>query len=871
MAATYLTKQKLGIAAIITTAAASIALTLFLGLRAMDRFATLDASWRSYNTHSSEVSIHLSKLQGHLGYGGFIHNFKNYVLRGERKYLEQLQENARAALSEIESLRDSLLAGEDKGFLADIEATVREYLSKKDELLSASSELDIRALDAIARVDDTAALEALRRLRERIETRSLWQAEMAATAFEEAKSGLRQATVVVALILAAASGMIFLLVRLGRANEELIQTIDYKDRLYDESPNALISVNGAGRIYKINRKAEELLGYTSEEMTGRFPDTLIPPGHDDDRLTLRERLLSDPLDIDRNDAGMHIVLSRKNGGEAKVHLGIRGVKGRSQPFFLLALTDITELTQLHEELTDAQRLAEAASVAKSRFLTSMSHEIRTPLNGILGMLQLIEDRDVSPEVAKRLAIAKESGLFLLTLINQVLDFARIEAGKIEPKKERFSLPALVNAMQSMFQIRAEMKGLSFTCDVTGSTDLYLYGDYDHIQQILFNLLGNAIKFTEIGSIGLLAKCETAGDGNTRHISFEISDTGPGIEADDLDNIFEEFRQTDVGIRQGGGTGLGLNISKRVAAAIGGELTVESEVGRGSTFRLSIEVEVAQDQEITASDGEEVSVPPLRILVAEDNDINQMITKALLEKDGHSVTVASDGAVAVDLVKRRPKGYDVILMDIQMPNMDGVQATVSIRQFVRDVEALPIIALTANAFKEQMEEYLAAGMQHVLTKPLQPAALRAALQRFHSKRLSGASGQNAPRAMPCERKPSALENPGDGLIDLGTIASLMTSLPPQTLNELLESAASHSAALVASYIGAERGSEEMGRFMHDLAGMLGNFGLTGACIKLNQIDHQIQTGEDASKNFAELETILATSWAAIRREFDADKA
>ncbi|WP_193173731.1 ATP-binding protein [Nisaea nitritireducens] len=729
MASRSLVNRHSGIAVVVILATASIAAMLFLGIQAASRFNAAETSWRQYNDQTRNVSGSLNALQRHLGYGGFIHNFKNFVLRRDPVYLERMKKSAFAALTEIAALKFVLPSAEEQSLLNDVQATIDDYLAKEKETIRLYQELSVNELDKLVRVDDNAALVALEKLQGLNEIRSFQQEKIAQASFNDAMSTLKQGSFVVVLILAGASGMIVLLIRASRINARLNASLAYIEQLYNESPNALVSVDSTGHIFRINRQTERLLGYSIDELSGRAIESLIPEEFEEDRRSLEGKLTFGAQNLQAEDGGMQMVARRSDGQDIQIHLRIRVVAGTNQTFFLLALLDITEIADLHKELHIARQNAETASEAKSRFLTSMSHEIRTPLNGILGMLQLIDKKAVAPDIAQKLSIAKESGLFLLTLINQVLDFARIEAGRITISKERFSLPAMMNAMESMFRIRAEMKGLGFRGSVIDESETFLYGDFDHIRQILFNLIGNAIKFTETGSVDLVARSQMLGDGKTCRISFEVSDTGPGIAIDDIDDIFEEFTQTDVGIRHGGGTGLGLNISKRIADAIGARLTVESEVGAGTTFRLSVDTEIARNQQVIDEIVKDADIPHLRVLVAEDNDINQMITQAMLERDGHAVTIAQDGEIALNLVRNAPEAYDVILMDVQMPNMDGVQATVSIRQFARNPEKLPIIGLTANAFQDQKDEYLSAGMQFVLTKPLEIADLRTALGRF----------------------------------------------------------------------------------------------------------------------------------------------
>jgi len=852
------------IALIVFAAAASIAAMLYLGLQAANRFQATERAWQDYNDHTRNVFGSLNALQQHLGYGGFIHNFKNYVLRRDPVYLEGTEQSARAAQSHIDLLRNTLKSAGEQKLLGDIQATIDEYLGKIHE---ASRQGAAEDMDAHVRVDDSLALDALEKLRTLTEERSFLREAEARDAFADAMSTLKAGSVVVVLILASAAGMIFLLIRISQSNARLNASLAYIEQLYNESPIALISVDEHGRMIRINPQTERLLRYSAGELSGRPVDSLIPPGHEEQRRALRDMLSVDARGAGGGGEGTQLVARRKDGSEVPVHLSIRVVTDIDRAVFLLALLDITEISELNEQLSVARQNAEAASEAKSRFLASMSHEIRTPLNGILGILQILQDADIAPDVARRLAIARESGLFLLTLINQVLDFARIESGEITVTKERFSLPAMVDAMKSMFAIRANLKGVEFHCDIIGETDLYLSGDYDHIRQILFNLIGNAVKFTETGSIALIARAQTSEDRRTCRIVFEVSDTGPGIREEDLEAIFEEFRQTEVGILHGGGTGLGLNISKRIADAIGATLTVESRPGSGTTFRLTVDTEIASNQEIAGEEIGQTSLTPLRVLVAEDNQVNQMIVETLLKKDGHSVTIAGDGSAALELVQQDPDAFDIILMDVQMPKMDGVQATIAIRQLVPDSKKLPIVGLTANAFQDQKIEYLSAGMQHVLTKPLDHGDMRKALERFVPSHALGAS----PRpAHPRGTGPAGAGHAGSmEFLDLRAFDELRKSMHPDTLLGLLGRASRRSSEIMNALKDTDPGSIEWHRALHELAGMLVNFGLVAAHGQIERIleEHSVS---GTPGDLEHLERTVASSWRAIENELAARK-
>ncbi len=410
-------------------------------------------------------------------------------------------------------------------------------------------------------------------------------------------------------------------------------------------------------------------------------------------------------------------------------------------FYLQKASTATRLAeQVNEVLANeskerlvAEKKANAANEAKTRFLAAMSHEIRTPLNGVLGVLQLLEKRDFPGDVREKLKTAQHSGVFLLTLVNQVLDFARIEAGAVEIIEEDFTVSALIADLHSLFSTQAEQKKLEFDYSVKGPSELWVFGAYDPIKQVLFNLIGNAIKFTDQGSVAVYADIQERLNGSVG-LQFDVVDTGKGISDEEQKLIFDAFKQSETGRTSRMGSGLGLSISKNLTNMIEGKLEVKSKVDQGTTFTLWIDVVVAKEQKAPVQKSSEaVIASPLKILVAEDNDINQMIIEEMLTSDGHDFVLAENGEEAVEKVFQNGLSFDLILMDIQMPVMNGVEATKAIRKQIPDTEILPIYALTANAFKSQMDEYEAAGMQGTLTKPIDRPKLRSVLLKVSDQK------------------------------------------------------------------------------------------------------------------------------------------
>jgi PAS domain S-box-containing protein len=503
----------------------------------------------------------------------------------------------------------------------------------------------------------------------------------------------------------------------------------YTRSLIESNIDAIMTTDPSGIITDVNKQMEALTGCTRDELIGApFKGYFTDPERAEAAI---KRVLSEKSVTD-----YELTARARDGKQTVVSYNATTFYDRNRTLqgVFAAARDVTERKRVEAELQQAKAAAESASRTKSDFLASMSHEIRTPMNAIMGISDLLAKTSLTPEQDKYVQIFRRAGDNLLNLINDILDLSKVEASQLELERTGFSLNDLLEKVTEMVAARAHEKGLATVYEIAPSVPNDLVGDPTRLRQVLLNLLGNAIKFTQSGEVTL----RVAPDANPSvptALRFTVSDTGIGIPREKLGQVFERFTQADSSTtRRFGGSGLGLTISKRLVELMGGRVWVESEVGKGSVFAFVVPFEIwaTVNRPTTApvGTGPEPALRALRILLAEDSPDNCIITMAYLEDTPYRVEIAETGAIACKMFEAGY--YDLVLMDRQMPVMDGLTATRTIRAWEQasDRPPTPIIALTASALKGDREMCLAAGCTAFLTKPIKQEVLLQAI-REHS--------------------------------------------------------------------------------------------------------------------------------------------
>ncbi|HJV60523.1 MAG TPA: ATP-binding protein [Albitalea sp.] len=537
----------------------------------------------------------------------------------------------------------------------------------------------------------------------------------------------RVAAAFIAMFLAAGAFIQWHMARLARARAEIATAKNTLDQALGSMGDGFLLCDANDCVVAWNRRYVEIFpwvrdtiapGVHFKRLIELAAPAMLPEGSEDERNAWIERRMA----IHTSGRGMY-------EQELAHGMVVHAIERRTPDGGVVSVT--RDITAAERALARAKAAAEAANESKSQFLAAMSHEIRTPLNGVLGMNGLLLNTALTPEQRRFAELIRSSGQTLLTVINDILDLAKIEAGRMELEIAEFDPAGTLDEVVSLLTVRAQAKGLALTLKLAPDLPGALLGDASRLRQVMFNLIGNALKFTEHGRVEVEVSHRPLPDDDDKvELAIAVRDTGIGIAPDAMPKLFDRFMQADATTaRRYGGTGLGLAISREIVDLMGGRIEVESAVGVGSTFSVLVpmargDAERLRQAESTLMGASDLA--GLRILVAEDNGVNQILIKAILDQMGHYSDIVGNGIEAVRQIQAAH--YDVVLMDIQMPEMDGEAATRAIRSLHGSVATIPIIAMTANAMVEHRHAYLASGMDDYVSKPINARLLAGAIAR-----------------------------------------------------------------------------------------------------------------------------------------------
>lgn len=669
------------------------------------------------------------------------------------------------------------------------------------------------------------------------------------------------------LLLAILSGALMHLYRISRQREEEKRiSANRLEMIIANSPDAIIVTNRGGWTVEFNPAASAMFGLGRAEVMGRkvipmiFPPSLLPEYEPLITETIAKALSSGAKQFELR--GM-----RRDGSTFPVEVSLAMKDTRPGALIVAFMRDISARKAAQLALEEALKKARSSEKAKAEFLAVMSHEMRTPLNGLIGSMDLLGDTELTADQKQLLAIMETSGHLLLSHVNTVLDIARTEAGEIVLNSDIFDIAALIQECLSNQRGLAKQNHTELHFSALSVGLDHVRGDPARLRQILLNLIGNAVKFTHDGTITVEVERHSpkTANGKTDIVEFRVIDTGIGIAPEDQARIFDDFETVDSSYsRKTSGTGLGLGIVRRLIKAMGGEIGLESEVDEGSVFWLRLPLpeihpsDLAQPAAPSPADqskthrsrktapkpGERQLSLPKDILVVEDNEINRTILRRFLEAEGHRVVEAEDGLLGLEIASRRY--FDVVLTDISMPRMDGVEVTRRIRSGHGPCSKSRIIALTAHALPDEVETFLQAGMNACLTKPVNREVLMSHVNE------TAAAG----RRLPVE------DSADQPLIDMGPLQELQTELGGDILQSLVERLYTEADRTVEILNKATVADDSMARTAHQLAGGCATFGARRLRHDLAQIELQIKSGN--TETALEIARHLPEVWQETRK-------
>lgn len=630
-------------------------------------------------------------------------------------------------------------------------------------------------------------------------------------------------------------------------SRELMRTSARLKAVSESSLEAILVCDASGHVIDFNAAAEQVFGFTADEITGQsFAEHIIPEHLRSAHAAGFKRFL-ETGDSKLVGAGRVEVEARHASGKTfPLELAINKTETPDGPIYLSFMRDISDRVESEQALRQARDDALAGEKAKANLLAVMSHEMRTPLNGILGTLELLSATELNEEQREHIEIMTRSGDLLLTHVNDVLELSRLDAGQAEINETVFDLGSVTSEIADGLRQLAAANGSSITVDIDDASIGHVTGDLRCLRQILVNLVGNAVKFTSAGKIGITLCRPDGGD----RVQLQVTDTGIGIAPEDLERIFDEFVTIDPSYdRKAEGTGLGLSITHRLVKALEGEIEVTSTEGDGTTFRVSLplpDVPVGRRKldQVEPEVKEKPFFPGLSVLLVEDNPINRRIARAMLTKMGCVVTEACDGAEGVEMA--RDRSFNVILMDISMPNMDGVEATKTIRAGPSACKNTVIVALTAHAMQEDVARFEEAGMNSVVVKPISSERLAEAIDRRRAR--SSSLAETVPQAV----------------WDMHVFNEFLEVLGAEDTGEMLEKFMADAETVVPWLVwqsSEEANRDQVATRAHGLAGSAAVLGASGLHAALRALETAARKGEALAPGSDNLNR----AWAATRNQ------
>ena len=672
---------------------------------------------------------------------------------------------------------------------------------------------------------------------------------------EEVVQSLVRVSIVLAVLLGGLSLLAYSFNRLYRSAEQnalAAQRASTRSRtVVEAAADAIIVCDDDGHVVEMNAASQNLFGYSRDETFGRPALELFQPPSV--RGAVLDRLIKATEDSENPEAHqrqVETIAVDRAGREFPVEISMAKAEAAGERVFVAHIRDISNRKAAEKGLTEARDRALAGEKAKAEFLALMSHEMRTPLNGLLGTMDLLRDHKLTERQTDLLDHMQSSGHLLLGLVNDVLDLSKFEAGKQRAETRPFDITRLLDGVVETTMSLAAASGNSVAWSWQGEPDAQVLGDSRRLRQVLLNLVSNAIKFTRAGSIDIEVERLP---GQEDLVEFRVIDTGIGIAPENLARIFKDFETLDSSYaRRAGGTGLGLGISKRFVGLMGGEIGVESEPGEGSMFwlRVPLPVEEQASSDTTKSakktpDADGVA-RPLSILLVEDNEINRFVARAMIEAEGHSVTEAVNGKAGVEWAQAQE--FDVILMDISMPVMDGQEAARAIRAGNGASANSPIVAVTAHALPEEIAGFKAAGMKHCISKPIDRKALLGLLNEL------------AIRTGHPEPDPTAQEAL---LLDTNILNELRDTLGATQTARLIGKCINELDTSIQELSETATDDEALGATAHKCAGSCSSFGMVAMRRALGRIETQAANGSVKRQDLQALASVWEDSKLALQ--------